>query len=262
MKSLNIAATGMLAQQLNVEVISNNIANMNTTGFKRQRAEFQDLLYQSLERIGSTSSDSGTVVPSGVQIGSGVKAGSVYRIIEQGNVTSTGNPYDLAIQGRGYFRVTLPSGEQAYTRAGSFSISAGGQMVTPEGYVVGPGISIPQEATEITINKQGQVLAKLPGQVESQNVGQLELASFFNEAGLEAMGNNLFTETPASGAAQVSTPGALGFGSVLQGFVETSNVNPVSEITALITAQRAYEMNSKVISASDEMLSATSNLRR
>ena len=262
MKSLNIAATGMLAQQLNVEVISNNIANMNTTGFKRQRAEFQDLLYQSLERIGSTSSDSGTVVPSGVQVGSGVKAGSVYRIIEQGNVTSTGNPYDLAIQGRGYFRVTLPSGEQAYTRAGSFSISAEGQMVTPEGYVVGPGISIPQEATEITINKQGQVLAKLPGQVESQNVGQLELAVFFNEAGLEAMGDNLFTETPASGAAQVSTPGALGFGSVLQGFVETSNVNPVSEITALITAQRAYEMNSKVISASDEMLSATSNLRR
>ncbi|HAK61790.1 MAG: flagellar basal-body rod protein FlgG [Pseudomonadota bacterium] len=262
MKSLNIAATGMLAQQLNVEVISNNIANMNTTGFKRQRAEFQDLLYQSLERVGSTSSDTGTVVPSGVQVGSGVKAGSVYRIIEQGNVTSTGNPYDLAIQGRGYFQVTLPSGEQAYTRAGSFSISAEGQMVTPEGYVVGPGIAIPQEATEITINKQGQVLAKLPGQVESQNVGQLELAVFFNEAGLEAMGNNLFTETPASGAAQVSTPGALGFGSVLQGFVENSNVNPVSEITALITAQRAYEMNSKVISASDEMLSATSNLRR
>ena len=262
MKSLNIAATGMLAQQLNVEVISNNIANMNTTGFKRQRAEFQDLLYQSLERVGSTSSDTGTVVPSGVQMGSGVKAGSVYRIIEQGNVTSTGNPYDLAIQGRGYFQVTLPSGEQAYTRAGSFSISAEGQMVTPEGYVVGPGIAIPQEATEITINKQGQVLAKLPGQVESQNVGQLELAVFFNEAGLEAMGNNLFTETPASGAAQVSTPGALGFGSVLQGFVENSNVNPVSEITALITAQRAYEMNSKVISASDEMLSATSNLRR
>lgn len=179
MKSLNIAATGMLAQQLNVEVISNNIANMNTTGFKRQRAEFQDLLYQSLERVGSTSSDTGTVVPSGVQVGSGVKAGSVYRIIEQGNVTSTGNPYDLAIQGRGYFQVTLPSGEQAYTRAGSFSISAEGQMVTPEGYVVGPGIAIPQEATEITINKQGQVLAKLPGQVESQNVGQLELAVFF-----------------------------------------------------------------------------------
>lgn len=262
MKSLNIAATGMLAQQLNVEVISNNIANMNTTGFKRQRAEFQDLLYQSMERIGAPSSDTGTIVPSGVQIGSGVKAGSVYRIIEQGNVTSTGNPYDLAIQGRGFFRVTQPSGEQAYTRAGSFAVSAEGQIVTPEGFVVGPGVSIPQEATEVTVNKQGQVLAKLPGQVEPQNVGQLELAVFFNEAGLEALGDNLFVETPASGAAQVATPGALGYGTVLQGFVETSNVNPVSEITALITAQRAYEMNSKVISASDEMLSATSNLRR
>ena len=262
MRSLSIAATGMLAQQLNVEVISNNLANMNTTGYKRQRAEFQDLLYQDMRQVGATSSDTGTIVPSGVQLGAGVHSGTVYRITEQGSMISTENRLDVAIEGRGYFQVTLPSGEQAYTRAGSFSISAEGQMVTPEGYVVGPGIAIPQEATEITINKQGQVLAKLPGQVESQNVGQLELAVFFNEAGLEAMGNNLFTETPASGAAQVSTPGALGFGSVLQGFVENSNVNPVSEITALITAQRAYEMNSKVISASDEMLSATSNLRR
>lgn len=262
MKSLNIASTGMLAQQLNVEVISNNIANMNTTGFKRQRAEFQDLLYQSLERVGSNSSDAGTIVPSGVQVGSGVKTGSVYRITEQGNVISTGNPFDLAIQGRGFLRVQLPSGEQSYTRAGSLAVSAEGQLVTAEGYVVGPGISIPQEATEITINKQGQVQAKLPGQVEIQTIGQLELATFFNESGLEAMGSNLFNETPSSGAAQVSTPGALGYGTVLQGFVETSNVNPVSEITSLITAQRAYEMNSKVITASDEMLSTTSNLRR
>jgi len=262
MKSLNIASTGMLAQQLNVEVISNNIANMNTTGFKRQRAEFQDLLYQSLERVGSNSSDAGTIVPSGIQVGSGVKTGSVYRITEQGNVVSTGNPYDIAIQGRGFLRVQLPSGEQAYTRAGSLAISAEGQLVTPEGFVVGPGVSIPAEATEVTINKQGQVQAKLPGQVESSTVGQLELAIFFNEAGLEAKGSNLFNETPSSGAAQVSTPGALGYGTVLQGFVETSNVNPVSEITSLITAQRAYEMNSKVISASDEMLSATTNLRR
>lgn len=262
MKSLNIASTGMQAQQLNVEVISNNIANMNTTGFKRQRAEFQDLLYQSLERVGSNSSDAGTIVPSGVQVGSGVKTGSVYRIIEQGNVISTGNPYDIAIQGRGYLRVQLPSGEQAYTRAGSLAVSAEGQLVSPEGFVIGPGVSIPAEASEVTINKQGQVQAKIPGQVESTTVGQLELAIFFNEAGLEAKGNNLFAETPSSGAAQVSTPGALGYGSVLQGFVETSNVNPVSEITALITAQRAYEMNSKVISASDEMLSTTTNLRR
>lgn len=262
MKSLSIAATGMLAQQLNVEVISNNIANMNTTGFKRQRAEFQDLLYQNLRRIGADSSNAGTVVPSGVQIGTGVRAGSVYRITEQGNLASTENTYDLAIQGRGFFRIQLPSGDEAYTRAGSFSLSAEGQIVTGDGYVVSPGIAIPAEATDVFINTQGEVQAKLQGQIELQTVGQLDLAIFFNEGGLEAQGDNLFLETPASGAAQISTPGSPGYGTVLQGFVETANVNPVAEITALISAQRAYEMNSKVISASDEMLSTTSNLRR
>lgn len=262
MKSLSIAATGMLAQQLNVEVISNNIANMNTTGFKRQRAEFQDLLYQNLRRIGADSSNAGTVVPSGVQIGTGVRAGSVYRITEQGNLASTENTYDLAIQGRGFFRIQLPSGDEAYTRAGSFSLSAEGQIVTGDGYVVSPGIAIPAEATDVFINTQGEVQAKLQGQVELQTVGQLELAIFFNEGGLEAQGDNLFLETPASGAAQIGAPGSAGYGTVLQGFVETANVNPVAEITALISAQRAYEMNSKVISASDEMLSTTSNLRR
>jgi len=252
----------MLAQQLNVEVISNNIANMNTTGFKRQRAEFQDLLYQNIRRIGSSSSDAGTVVPSGVQVGSGVRAGSVYRIIEQGNLISTGNMYDVAIQGRGFLRVQLPSGEDAYTRAGSLALSADGQIVTSEGYIVAPGISIPADATEVSINKQGEVQAKQPGQVTPSTVGQLELSSFFNEAGLDAQGDNLFLETPASGAAQNGSPGSNGYGTILQGFVETANVNPVAEITALISAQRAYEMNSKVISASDEMLSATVNLRR
>lgn len=262
MKSLSIAATGMLAQQLNVEVISNNIANMNTTGFKRQRAEFQDMLYQNQRRIGSSSSDAGTIIPSGVQIGSGVRAGSVYRIIEQGNVIATGNTYDVAVQGRGFLHIQLPSGEDAYTRAGSLALSAEGQIVTSEGYVVAPGISIPADATEVTINKQGIVQAKLPGQIAPAAVGQLELSTFFNEAGLEAQGDNLFLETPASGSAQNGPPGSTGYGFILQGFVETANVNPVSEITALIAAQRAYEMNSKVISASDEMLSATANLRR
>lgn len=261
MKSLSIAATGMLAQQLNVEVISNNIANMNTTGFKRQRAEFQDLLYQNLERMGAATSDAGTVLPTGIQIGAGVKAGSVYRVTDQGNMQSTDNRYDLAIEGKGYFRVQLPSGQDAYTRAGSFALSPEGQIVTASGYIVAPGISIPQNAVDVSISATGQVEATIAGQVEPQVVGQIELAIFPNEAGLEAVGENLFLQSPASGEPTVGTPGSTGFGTVLQGFLETSNVNPVAEITALITAQRAYEMNAKVITASDEMLSTTSNLR-
>ena len=261
MKALSIAATGMLAQQLNVEVISNNIANLQTTGFKRQRAEFQDLLYQNLRRIGATSSDEGTIVPTGVQIGTGVKSGSVYRITEQGNLISTGNNLDLAIEGRGYFRVTLPGGEEAFTRAGAFSISPAGEIVTQDGFTVAPGLTIPEDAEDVSINSTGEVLVKIAGQVDSHNVGQFELAIFFNEAGLEAIGDNLFTETPASGAATIGTPGAEGFATLLQGFLETSNVDPVSEITALISAQRAYEMNSKVITTADEMLRSVTQLR-
>lgn len=254
MRSLSIAATGMLAQQLNVEVISNNIANLNTTGYKRQRAEFQDLLYQNMRRIGSNSSDQGTVVPAGIQVGIGVKTGAVYRITEQGNLQSTDNTFDIAIQGNGYFRIQLPNGDIGYSRAGSFQLSPTGQIVTQDGYVVQPGIAIPQDAVDVSINATGEVQVKLAGQVQPQVAGQLELASFFNEAGLEAIGDNLFLETPASGAAQVGVPGAAGYGTVRQGFLETSNVNPVQEITNLITAQRAYEMNSKVITTSDEML--------
>jgi len=261
MKALSIAATGMLAQQLNVEVISNNIANMNTTGFKRQRAEFQDLLYQNIERVGAASSDTGTVNPSGIQIGVGVKAGGVYRIVQQGSLVNTDTPLDVAINGQGYFRVQLPSGEDAYTRAGSFQLSPEGQIVTPDGFVVSPGLTIPQSATDISINPEGEFLVKLSGQIEPQNIGRLELATFSNPAGLEATGQNLFLETPASGAANVGTPNAQGFGSIVQGFVEGSNVNSVSEITSLITAQRAYEMNSKVITTADEMLSVSSQLR-
>jgi flagellar basal-body rod protein FlgG len=243
MRSLNIAATGMLAQQLNVEVISNNIANMNTTGFKRQRAEFQDLLYQTEERVGSSSSDTGTIVPSGVQIGVGVKTAAVYRVSQQGNLTSTDNTYDLAIQGRGYFKISLPSGDTAYTRAGSFQLSPSGQLVTTDGYTVQPGITIPPDA------------------VTPQNVGQLELATFPNDAGLEAKGDNLMLETPASGTATTAVAGSPGIGTILQGFLETSNVNVVQEITNLITAQRAYEMNSKVIEASDEMMRTLTSMR-
>lgn len=261
MRSLSTAASGMLAQQLNVEVISNNIANMNTTGFKRQRAEFQDLLYQNLERVGADSSDAGTIVPSGVQIGVGVKAGAVYRISEQGDLTITNNDYDLAISGQGFFRVQLPSGEDAYTRAGSFQVGPDGQMVTTDGFVVGPGIAIPNGARDVAINETGQVQVIIDGDPAPQTVGQIELVTFLNPAGLEATGDNLFLETAASGAANVGVPGAAGYGRVLQGFLETSNVNAVQEVTALIEAQRAYEMNAKVITASDEMLAASANVR-
>lgn len=261
MRSLAIGATGMLAQQLNVEVISNNIANMATTGFKRQRAEFQDLLYQNQRRVGSTSSDAGTIVPSGIQVGVGVKAAAVYRIHEQGNLQITDNPLDLAINGHGYFQIELPDGTTAFSRAGSFQINAEGTIVTPDGYTVLPGLVIPAEATAITVNPSGEVLVKLDGDPEPQNVGQIQIATFANVAGLEAIGDNLLRDTPASGDAVVGNPGAAGFGRLVQGSLETSNVNIVAEITNLITAQRAYEMNSKVIRTTDDMMNTVSQMR-
>ncbi len=262
MKSLNIAATGMLAQQRNVEVISNNIANLNTVGYKRQRAEFQDLIYQTLERPGAQSSTTGAVVPNGIQIGTGVKTGSVYRIIEQGSVTQTGNDLDLAISGRGLFRIELPDGQDAYTRAGNFSISPNGTIVTEDGYDVSPGITVPDDAVDVSISEAGLVQARIAGQTDLQDLGQIELVSFFNESGLEAIGGNLLLETTASGEPVIGNPSEEGFGTLLQGFVETSNVDPVQEITALIAAQRAYEMNARVIETSDEILATNANLRR
>lgn len=261
MRSLHVAGTGMLAQQTNVEVISNNIANMSTTGYKRRRAEFADLIYQNLRRTGSQSSDNGSVLPSGAQIGLGVKTSAIYRISEQGNLQQTENRFDLAIRGNGYFQIQLPSGEVAYTRDGTFGLAADGTIVTAEGFTVQPGITIPAAARDVTINAAGEVLAKIDGQLQPQNVGQVQLAIFPNEGGLEAIGDNMLLATPASGDAQAGAPGQPGFGQLLQGFVETSNVNIVQEITSLITAQRAYEMNSKVITASDEMLSTLSRLR-
>ena len=261
MRSLSIAATGMLAQQLNVEVISNNIANMNTTGYKRQRAEFQDLLYQDQRRVGSSSSDTGTIVPSGVQIGIGVRTAAVYRITEQGNLVSTKNTYDLAVQGKGFFKVELPNGDTGYTRAGSFQLSAEGIIVTTDGFTIQPTLTIPSKAVNVAINSSGEVLAKVEGKVEPEKVGQFSLANFPNEAGLDPLGDNMLLETPASGSPVLGTPGADGFGTVLQGFLETSNVNVVQEVTNLITAQRAYEMNSKVIEASDEMMRTLTQLR-
>ena len=261
MRALRTAASGMAAQQLNVEVISNNIANMNTVGFKRQRAEFQDLLYQNIERMGAQSSTQGNVVPTGIQVGAGVKAGSVYRITEQGSPTRTDNRYDVAIDGRGYFQIVMPSGETAYTRAGNFSVNADGTLVTDDGYEVQPTITIPQDAVDVTISRAGQVQVTTDGETEPQIVGQLELATFFNEAGLEAIGDNLLLETAASGPANVGAPGEIGFGQVLQGYTEASNVDAVAEITALIVAQRAYEMNSKVITTADEMLQVTGQVK-
>lgn len=260
MSSLDIAATGMLAQQLAVEVTSNNLANVNTTGFKRQRAEFQDLLYQDLLRAGTTSSDAETIVPTGIQLGVGVKLASVYRITEQGNLDQTGNTLDMAIQGRGYFRIRLPTGELAYTRAGAFQLNAIGDIVTQEGYAVEPGITIPANAVGVTINSSGEVLVKVDGTVALQNVGQITIATFANEPGLEAIGDNLFLETPASGTANEGVPGSTGYGTLLQGHLETSNVNAVEEITNLITAQRAYEMLARVIRTSDEMSQTISQL--
>src|ERR1700733_2323161 len=241
MQALRTAATGMAAQQLNVEVISNNIANMNTVGFKKQSAVFEDLLYQTLEQPGAQSSDQGNIVPTGVQIGGGVKAGSVYRITGQGTLTNTGNPLDLAINGQGYFQVLLPSGETAYTRAGNFSVNAQGQLVTADGYQVIPQITIPQGSTNISISAAGQVQVTTAGATAPQQVGQLQLASFFNEAGLDATGNNLFPQADASGAPTGGLPGVQGMRTLMQGYTEASNVDPVSEITNLIIAQRAYE---------------------
>jgi flagellar basal-body rod protein FlgG len=261
MQSLDIAATGMLAQQLNVEVISNNIANLNTTGFKRQRAEFQDLLYQTQRRVGATSSDTGNIVPVGVQIGTGVKAAAVYRMSDQGQLINTSNSLDLAVQGQGFFQILMPDGTTSYTRAGSFQLSPTGEIVTADGYVVQPGITLPTNTTAVTINANGQVLAQIAGQQTPQTVGQLQLANFPNQAGLAATGGNLLTETPASGAPVVGNPGTTAFGSIQQGYLETSNVNIVTEITNLITAQRAYEMNSKVIQTSDDMESTLSQIR-
>jgi flagellar basal-body rod protein FlgG len=260
MRSLSIAATGMLAQQTNVDVISNNIANMNTTAYKRQRAEFEDLLYQQVSRPGAESSPDGNRVPTGIQIGAGVRTGGVYRINEQGAATSTSNPYDMQIDGPGYFQIILPSGETAYTRAGSFQPNDQGELVTTDGYRVEPPITLPQGVLDTVISKTGLVQVKLANQTNLQTVGQLQLASFVNEAGLEAKGSNLFLETEASGQPTIADPGEPGFGTVAQGFLEASNVNPVSEITSLISAQRAYEMNSRVVKTADEMLSTTSQL--
>ena len=261
MRSLSIGATGMAAQQMNVEVIANNISNMGTSGYKEQRAEFQDLMYQNIRMPGAQGSTAGDIMPVGLQLGSGVKVASVARIHTQGSMDITNNSLDLAINGNGYYQIQLPSGETAYTRAGTFKLNQDGLLVTNEGYQVNPGITIPADSTDITVNKNGEVWVKIGGQTALQNIGQIEIARFANDAGLEARGDNLFMETPASGTPVTGIAGEENFGSIEQGTLELSNVNIVGEITKMISAQRAYEMNSKVIQSSDDMMGTLTNLR-
>ncbi len=254
MKALQIAASGMMAQQRNTEVVANNLANMNTTGYQRRRTEFSDLIYINSAREPSASSRAGNIVPAGVQSGLGVQMVAAYRVAEQGSLASTSNTFDMAIQGEGYFQVLLPNGDTAYTRDGTFQLNAQGDLVTHDGFAVQPGLTIPPEALDVTINSSGEILVLEGGDPEAKSIGTLQTALFPNDAGLEALGDNLFRETAASGPATVANPGTAGLGTVLQGFVETSNVDPIEEIAALIAAQRAYEMNSKVIQTADQMM--------
>jgi flagellar basal-body rod protein FlgG len=262
MRALHTAATGMRAQELNVQVISNNIANMRTTGYKRQRAEFQDLLYEHVRRIGTQTSTQGNILPVGIDLGGGVKTVGTPRLMTQGTLAPTGADLNLAIRGEGFFKVLMPDGTFTYTRDGSFEMDAQGRIVTAQGNVVQPGINIPTNAQSITINPQGQVSATLPGPSTPSVLGQLVLTRFVNKAGLQAVGDNLFVETPASGTPQDGTPNVDGLGDLQQGNLEQANGEAVTEISDLIAAQRAYEMNGKVITAADQMLQSTSQLMR
>lgn len=251
MRALSIAATGMSAQQTNVEVIANNVANINTTGYKRSRAEFADLLYQSDRPAGTLARDDETIIPEGNTLGLGVRTVAVRKLSMQGPLAATSNHYDLALSGRGYFQVQGENNEILYTRDGAFNRNSTGQLITLDGNLVIPNISVPQNATDITVNAKGQVYAVIGG--TQQLLGQLTLANFANETGLAPLGGNLFQETQASGAPNLGNPGDEGYATIQQGYLESSNVDPVKEITELITAQRAYELNSKVISAADDM---------
>lgn len=261
MQSLKIAATGMGAQQMRVDVISNNLANMSTTGYNARRAEFADLHYQQLSPAGSVNANDGTVLPTGVQLGLGVRAASVTVNLAQGPLTQSGGDLDIAIEGEGYLEVTLPSGQSAYTRDGALKRSPDGLIVTSDGYPVIPDITIPDDARSLTITGDGEVFAYFTDEVEPQNLGQFTLADFSNPKGLEALGGNLFLETGASGPPVIGNPGEDGLGTLRQGYLEDSSVDAVRQITDLIEAQRGYELNAKVITAADQMLGATVQIR-
>ena len=261
MRSLQIAATGMLAQQMRVETISNNLANMSTTGYNARRAEFADLHYQQATRPGSIAASDGTVIPAGVQLGLGVRPAAVSMMVEQGSLAQTSGELDLAIEAKGYLEVTLPSGNAAYTRDGALKLSPDGQILNTDGYVVAPGITIPNDARSVSINAEGEVYVYFKDVVEPELMGAFTLTSFTNEKGLEAIGSNLYLETTASGAPLTAAPGQDGLGTLRQGYLENSSVDAVREITELIEAQRGYELNSKVITAADQMLAATTQVR-
>ncbi|MCP1200916.1 flagellar basal-body rod protein FlgG [Notoacmeibacter sp. MSK16QG-6] len=262
MRALSIAATGMTAQQTNLEVIANNVANINTTGFKRARAEFTDLLYQTERLKGSSARADTGVIPEGAHLGLGVRSAAIRNVHEQGTLENTGNALDVALNGKGWFVITGANDETLYTRAGAFNTNAEGQIVMPNGMPLSDAITLPPEAVAISIGEGGQVFAQIDGQTELQEVGQITLASFANEAGLIPLGDNLFRQSEASGEPVTGVPGDPGFGTVRQGYLESSNVDPVKEITALIAAQRGYEMNSKVIQAADDMAATVAkNLR-
>lgn len=261
MRALSIAATGMSAQQMRVEVVSNNLSNMSTSGYNPRRAEFSDLHYQQIARAGSVNATDGTVLPTGVQLGLGVRPAAVSVQLMQGALSQTGGDLDIAIEGTGYLEVTLPSGQAAYTRDGGLKRTGEGQLVTADGFPIAPDITIPADALNVSINPEGEVYAYFRDTVEGQLLGQLSLASFTNAKGLEALGGNLFVETEASGPALVGVPGTDGLGTLRQGYLEDSAVDPVRELTELIEAQRGYELNSRVISAVDQMMAATTQIR-
>lgn len=261
MNALQIAASGMSAQQMRVDVVANNLANMSTTGYNARRADFADLHYQQLAKPGTVSAQDGSVLPTGIQMGLGVRPSSVSVVLGQGTLSQTGGDLDVAIEGKGYIEVTLPSGASAYTRDGSLQRTGDGLIVTSDGYQVAPGLTIPSDARSVTINADGEVYAFFNGQVASQLLGQIGLVGFTNEKGLEAMGSNLYLESPASGPPLVGTPGLDGLGTLRQGYLEESTVDPVREVSELIKAQRGYELNAKVITAADQMLSATTQVR-
>lgn len=261
MKALQIAASGMSAQQMRVDVVSNNLANMATTGYNARRADFADLHYQQLTRPGTVASEDGTLIPTGIQLGLGVRPAAVSVILAQGSLIQTGGDLDLAIEGKGYLEVTLPSGIAAYTRDGALQRTGDGLIVTSDGFEVTPGLTIPSDARSLSVNMDGEVYAYFADSVEPQLLGQLNLVGFTNEKGLEAMGSNLYLESPASGPPLVGAPGQDGLGTVRQGYLEDSSVDAVREVTELIKAQRGYELNAKVITAADQMLSATTQVR-
>ena len=259
MRSLWISKTGMEAQQTQLDSISNNLANASTNGYKKSHAVFEDLMYQNLRQVGANSSEQ-TTLPTGLQAGLGTRAVASARSFTQGNLQQSSNPLDLAVRGNGFFQIQMPDGTQGYTRDGSFQVDAQGALVTNNGYALQPGITIPVGAQSVTIAQDGTVSATLAGQTQPQILGQLQLASFVNPAGLEPKGQNLFAETVASGTPSAGEPGLNGLGSLQQGFVETSNVNVVEELVSMIQTQRAYELNSKAIQTSDQMLQKLAQL--